>query len=278
MDTVFWVAPLTSNWNNINNWSLISGGPGGAPVPGLTKIVVFDQSGTGNCLIDAPVGVYDLNLVSGFTGKISQNSYPITVINDASFMSGTFEGGSASVSLKNFYLYRTDCTSTSDVLHIKGEFYFKEDSTSVFIHNEGQTSFDTSGNSAFMGGIRFKNLIVQDGGSYLNIDSSCFVEGSLSLESGYLLKNSDATVHVQEDMTSYSDFGRSGTGCAIMFDSIGPQDLLYNGGILPTLIVNKQVSDHVRVYGNDPLQIDGDLVILDGTFNTNNHDVFVGIL
>ena len=148
--------------------------------------------------------------------------------------------------------------------------------TSTFGHNGGRTLFKASGNWAFLGGARFNDLLIQDNGGALRVDSSCFVERSLSLEGGYLERNLDATVHSWGDVTCSPAFGLTGTGCSIMFDGTGRQKLMYLGGVLPTVMVNKQTTEHVRAYGVDPVVIDGNLIIQDGTFNTNGLDILVG--
>ncbi|MBK8290800.1 MAG: hypothetical protein IPK96_07410 [Flammeovirgaceae bacterium] len=48
----FWVAATPSNWNNTANWSLTSGGAGGASVPGASDLVTFNALGLGNCTLD----------------------------------------------------------------------------------------------------------------------------------------------------------------------------------------------------------------------------------
>ena len=333
-------------------------------MPGPTDYVFFDGNGTGSCLLDATVAIDSLNVGAGYTGTISQSTYPITVTSDSSFMGGAFNGGSAPVTLGNVYL-KNDFTSTSGLMTVGGSFYFKEEpplvsnpqvvldeftldaqnisdkyvvlsdlpqdsstvalnvigggpqnfgsdytvsgfflswsglalggllesgdtlralysdqgsaAASVFGNNDGTVLMKAADNWAFMGGIRFKNLQVQeDTSGSLRVDSSSYVENSLSLESGYIARNLDATIHVLMDATCYADYGMSGTGCPIMFDGTGRQTLLYSGGILPTLVVNKQVSDHVRCYGTGPITVEGDVLVQDGTFNMNGLSLSVG--
>lgn len=358
----YWVSLLTDNWDSMSNWSVFSGGGGGASVPGLSDTAIFDSSGPGSCLIDTTVALESLLVETGYTGTISQGSYPISVSTDSSLRSCSFLGGNAPLSLNNAYLHGMDFTSTSSVLTVAGGFYFKEDppipvppqvvldeftldsqnitdkyvvlsdqplgstalnvvgggaqnfgtdytvsgfflswaglaldgilepgdilramytdqgsvSGSSFFHNDGSALFKTSGNWTYMGGIRFNNLHIQDDGGAIRIDSSCFVERSLFLESGYIARDLDATVHVLRDMTCYEGFGQTGTGCQILFDGTGRQSLVYSGGLLPTIMVDKQVTDHIRCYGQSPVLIDGNLVIQDGTFNTNGLDLQVG--
>jgi PKD repeat protein len=366
-DVVYWVAVLASNWDNTDNWSLTSGGPGGTPVPDVTKVVVFDSGGNGNCLIDTTVSVKSLYLISGFTGEIYQGGYPITVASNASFTGGKFEGGNGSISLKNFFLHGTYCIGTSGLMRVTGDFFFHEEppvpipprinldeftltpqnisdgyvllmeepdgtnialnvigggsqmygadfavssfyltwtgyaldgilapgdqlralyldtgdtSASVFEHNNGVVRMDASGNTLTAGGIRFHEFDVVngvvDGTGALMIDGSCWAERSLSLQSGYLALNTDSTVHLLHDMTSYDGFGRHATGCAIQFDGTWRQSFIYNGGVVPTIVVDKADSEHVRMYGVNPVRVDGDVIVRNGTLDTNGLDLVVG--
>ena len=67
--TGYWIAPTTANWSDSANWSLTSGGSGGATVPGVDGTAIFDTSGAGSCVFDTPVSVQTgtLNL-SGYHG------------------------------------------------------------------------------------------------------------------------------------------------------------------------------------------------------------------
>jgi len=359
----FWVSPLTDNWDSTANWSLSSGGAGGASVPGSTDTAVFDGNGPGSCLLNTSVSLEALQVASDYLRTLFQTD-TITVSGDSTFTGGRFEGNSSSISLNNVYIHGTDFTSTSGVLTIGGSFYFQEEPpipvppqtvldeftldaqnisdkfvllsdlprdsslvalnvigggpqnygtdytvsefflswnglaldgmlapgdmiralydnqgsmlASTFGHNNGQVVFQASGQRAFMGGARFNDLLIQAASGPLRVDSSCFVERSLNLDGGYLATNLDATIHSWGDMTCNAGFGSAGTGCTIALDGTGRQKILYMGGLLPTILINKQTTEHVWAYGQDPMVIDGDLVIQDGTFNTNGRDLLVG--
>ncbi|MFA5934346.1 MAG: LamG-like jellyroll fold domain-containing protein [Candidatus Paceibacterota bacterium] len=74
----YWVGS-TSSWNDTNNWSLTSGGAGGAGVPEAGQPVTFDSADTTNCDIDTNVTTGTLTIATGYTGTITQtSSYTIT--------------------------------------------------------------------------------------------------------------------------------------------------------------------------------------------------------
>lgn len=93
----FWVAAAASNWNNTANWSAISGGVGGATVPGVADDANFDNGGLGSCTMDAVLSVKSITVAALYTGTISQGTNSITTVNGATFSGGTFAGGMANI-------------------------------------------------------------------------------------------------------------------------------------------------------------------------------------
>jgi hypothetical protein len=95
----FWVSAAASNWNNPANWSTVSGGPGGASVPGVTDAVTFNNGGLGNCTIDIPGNVLSFTITAGYTGTIFQGANIVSTINNASIAGGTFTGGAGNITI-----------------------------------------------------------------------------------------------------------------------------------------------------------------------------------
>jgi hypothetical protein len=64
--TRYWVGPTDGNWNNIANWSLSSGGAGGASVPnGLTFNAIFDV----NASVNVDIAALTLNSIKVTNSK-----------------------------------------------------------------------------------------------------------------------------------------------------------------------------------------------------------------
>ncbi len=72
----YWVASgATADWSNAANWSVTSGGAGGAGVPATNNIAVFDNGGTANCNLDIPaITILALTVTNGYTGTVSPTS------------------------------------------------------------------------------------------------------------------------------------------------------------------------------------------------------------
>ena len=66
----FWVGPLNGVINSVTNWSLISGGAGGASVPGLYDSVIFN-SGANNATVNVDTAVNDFIIDSNYSGLVS---------------------------------------------------------------------------------------------------------------------------------------------------------------------------------------------------------------
>jgi hypothetical protein len=72
----YWVAPSGAQlWNDPQNWSLTSGGSGGAGVPGLGDDAFFDSNGAGDCFVDITgLEVESLTFEPGYSGLIDLGS------------------------------------------------------------------------------------------------------------------------------------------------------------------------------------------------------------
>jgi hypothetical protein len=80
-------------WNNPANWSLTTGGLGGASVPGIPGnegfTAIFNSGGTSNCTINQPITLANLQVRAGYTGTITQ-SQPFVVNGPMSLVQGNF--------------------------------------------------------------------------------------------------------------------------------------------------------------------------------------------
>ena len=149
-----------------------------------------------------------------------------------------------------------------------------------FFHNHGTVLLKANDTLFHGGGIRLNNLTIchdgTDKGS-LTVDTSSHVENLIALESGYFIHGSDATVHVEKDLTSSPGFGsRSIYKTVLLLDGTGRQEFRYAGGLLPTVITDKYTSEQVMASGTGPISIMGNFNVVDGTFNCGGLDVNVG--
>ncbi|MBZ5857925.1 T9SS type A sorting domain-containing protein [Flavihumibacter profundi] len=89
----YWVAPGASgNWNASANWSLTSGGAGGAGVPSGALDAIFDGGSSANCVLNSPafISLRDFTINAGYTGTITQPLGSFLLVNrDFNIAGGT---------------------------------------------------------------------------------------------------------------------------------------------------------------------------------------------
>ncbi len=120
----FWIATSPSNWNNEANWSVSSGGAGGASVPGSSDRAIFDGLSTGTCSLDMDTEVRGLDLRDDFSGIIIQTIHSLSIGNQNFLVSGgSFEGGSGQIDIDgNLIIDGGTLLATTDSLFCSGGF------------------------------------------------------------------------------------------------------------------------------------------------------------
>src|SRR6266700_1858505 len=155
--TVFWTAPLPSNWNNTANWSATSGGAGGAAVPVAGDSVIFNAGGAGNCLVDIPVAIGSIN-VSGYTGTININgqAFVISGTKNNIFSSGTINDlpGTSVVSVNTTGITTfSGTTFGASVNIVSGQLFLNGSvfNNATTLEKNGATDNLSSGNNTYNG-------------------------------------------------------------------------------------------------------------------------------
>ena len=147
----FWIATAPASWNNSANWSTTSGGAGGASVPTIGDIAIFDGGGTGNCNTDISISVDGMDIRSGYTGFITQGAgFTITIgTNNFQQAAGTFAGNNSDITINGtFTLAGGTFTSTAANLILNGNqsasYTVFTYTSGTFNHNNGLISFGTN--------------------------------------------------------------------------------------------------------------------------------------
>ena len=76
----FWVGASSTSFNNSANWSLGSGGSGGASIPTDTDTAIYDANSSADCVLDIDRTLNILKVESGFTRVITSSSSQIITI------------------------------------------------------------------------------------------------------------------------------------------------------------------------------------------------------
>lgn len=179
----YWIASVTANWNSSANWSLSSGGAGGAGVPGAADVANFDGNGSGNCNLNSPVNIAGINVAAAYTGTITQGAaLSITVgTSNAVFAGGTFTGSNAAITFNGTSLSfsGTSFTSTSATLTSKGTVSLTGGS---FNHNNGTVSLSTNTFSV-TGNFTFYNLQLPGNYNTVTLTGTNMVQNALLFNS-----------------------------------------------------------------------------------------------
>lgn len=163
----YWVSAGSSNWNNTANWSISSGGAGGASVPGVSDLAVFNANGLGNCTLDIAANVAGIT-VNGYTGILNINGFNLTTTGTNTFTTGTINngGGAAAVTLN------TTATTTfsgtvfgANVNGSTGRIFFNGSTFNgtVTVTKTDNNNDNSTGNNIFNGVTTITNL----GGGYI---------------------------------------------------------------------------------------------------------------
>lgn len=251
------------NFNDSNNWSTTSGGSGGASVPGSSDKAIFDGSATGNCNIDASITIQQLDVQSGYTGSITQQTgYTFTVSQSSTFAGGTFTGGDSKIVLSGACT-NSGCsfTSTSDRLVFNGDYTLS--GTGTFTHNSGTVAFTAassptsrtiSGNQTFYdlefysySGHHTYNITSTD---TLTVDNELDLRGQTT----YRVIINDGKIIAKGDISSTHGSGNNVAGDAeIIIQGTVNQTITgsspYNGPF-PKVTVRKESNDTLFVSGS----------------------------
>lgn len=284
----YWVSAISSIWDSTDNWSMTSGGPGGASVPDTTNIAVCDSSGLGTCTLDTTVNTGGLQLRSGFTGIFNQNNYGIRIGSyGANFSDGVFHGEGANIRVTGdtYIGNNSDFTSTDATLSCDSTLLIQEG----FYHNGGVVSLESYGCALDAADQTFFTLQFNTPQGW--VESSCIVDHSLVMKSGctsYVVDQTSVFIHIKKDATCASLYNEQSerNNLNLTFDGTRKQ-VLYSesGGILPNILIEQvrsiilhgKESVYTICEGDSPIVIRGSFLLNDGTFNMNRHDIQVGL-
>jgi hypothetical protein len=181
----YWVGPIGSQtsdlvWSNAANWASSSNGTGGAGVPSVDDVAIFDQSSKTDCTIDEEIFVTEIRLQTFFLKKVIQNA-PVNILT-FTIKSGTFQGGSDPIAVYNgITVTAGKFISTSGLLTLIGTTITRSGGT--FDHNSGTILLDED-DKTINGSLIFNNfrIAANSVNRIIEISTAVDVEGNLTLE------------------------------------------------------------------------------------------------
>ncbi len=249
----FWVATTNSNWNNTANWSTTSGGSSGATAPGASDIAIFDGGGLGNCAIDVNINVVGFNVVTGYTGTISQGSFIMSIgFSGASFSVGAFQGSTANITVKGDLSIGNTAvfTSTSGTLSLEGNYSLANGGT--FNDNNGNVKFNGGFTRAISGSTTLNNLELSVNTNNINAIYEIGAATILTLNGDLLISGETKPIQINTGtinakhnitVTNISTDTSAGGSATININGLNNQILTGSGviaaGKLPNITIDK---------------------------------------
>ena len=216
-------------WSTCTNWTTDA-------CPSASVIATFDSTSTANVAIDANISVIGIDINSGYTGTITQNSgVTVTVgASDFDISDGTFTGGNAAMTVNDAFTVSGGIfTATTATLTVTGAFTV---SSGTFNESTG-TVAATAGTSAVWNVVtseQFNNLTINKTGSAnvtITSGDTLVVTGTLTLTDGNV---NTGTVDTRGAISQASTFD-GGTAVIDFGDDSGADTYTINGGIAPTI-------------------------------------------
>lgn len=180
------------NWNNPANWSSVSGGPGGASVPGASDNAIFNGAGnaSGSCLLDTNGNIYSLQISSGYSGDFDLQNNPMTIgAGGATIAGGGIKGGTQNVQINgNVVISGGAFTSPSGNTYVTGDVSI---TGAVLNFGTGAVVLNGSTDQQFLASVitTFNNVTVDKIAGAVNFSSDILISNTLTLNQGILNMN-----------------------------------------------------------------------------------------
>lgn len=261
----------TANWSTAQN---TCGTSGGASVPGSSDVAIFTSSCTNSATVDTAFSVQGININSGYTGTVTQNSGISITIGSSGYVQagGTFTGSDAAITIStSFSLSGGTFTSTSGTLGIITGFSI---TGGTFNHNNGSITVSGNGGASTWAcnNATFNAVNISKTGQSITVGSDCILPISgtnptLSFGTG----GDTLTINGRLDITGNPTFSGTTvtlngggtitvTGSAMTFS----RNLTLNGGTFPQGITSLTVGGNLDNSNN---LLPSNLAL---TLNTNN--------
>src|SRR6266545_2590844 len=233
-----------NKWSCALNWS-------GDSLPTSSDVATFDATSTKDATIDASFAgsVAGINILSGYTGTITQARSLTVGASGYSQAAGTFTGGSADITITTgaFTLTGGTFTSTTGNFSVYGNWTHTVGGT--FNHNNGTVTYTRPASTTWdVNSTETLNNFTMNGTGTLNFASgdTIIVLGTFNHSNGSL---NTGTIEARGNVTVSA--AASGGGGTISFLVAGDQTITGEAGYLPNININKP-SGTVSASGTSP--------------------------
>lgn len=279
MSDRYWISVTPKNFYDTAGWSLTTGGPGGASVPLVDNVAIFDKPGSGLCTFDSTVVVGGFRLSPTFDGTVLQNGKSLWIgpYSNASFNGGRFDASGRIQSSGTFWAGSGCLFNMFDSTVVLEDLSWFN---AGFVARSGEFVLRGSDMSCVDAGPIFNALRITDQSGFpATIDGTCRVDGALYLDSGNFSDGSNTDFHVSGDIVCSPGFGTwtPANNMTIIMDGDRTQSVVCTpSAVIPSLTIDKTSSAPVYCTGPGPMFVAGDFILSDGTVSLVGVDLRVG--
>lgn len=242
-----------NKWSCGSNWSTLS-------VPAAADTAIFDSTSTKAATIDSNISITAININTGYSGTITQNSGVTITLSSTSASAafsqaaGTFVGGDSSISLSTggFTLSGGSFTSTTGTFSIGRNFSL---SSGTFIHNSGTVSFiyGTQASVVSCGATTFNTVsFSKSSATSVTVNSGCTIPilGTNPSSTSDVVNN--GTITVTGNWTISGSYTANAGGILTMSGDTftSTESMILNGGTFPSGITTLFVGGTFNDTGN----------------------------
>ncbi|MBV4358855.1 T9SS type A sorting domain-containing protein [Pinibacter aurantiacus] len=240
----YWVGAVSTDWSNSSNWSTVSGGAGGASVPGSGDLVFIDANALNTCILGTMASVSQFKITGGTFSFGASGS--LTVNSTFDMFGGNFNAGAGSLNVpgNTFTLSGGTFNAGSSTISLGKNMAIPSPSsfvpgTSNFVLN-GNTQQDVFIVSTSQSGLmNFYNLTInKPANSLVNFTSGAVdtfqVNNSLALTAGTV--SGSGFIKIEKDVSAASTFG--GFGISIACTGPNPSEIRLDAPLAVTGVSN----------------------------------------
>lgn len=220
-------------WNDASVWAAISGGPGGAGVPGVADTAIFDANSP-DCLCDVEPNCDIIDLRAGYAGTLDFDTFGANV-NRILVADGALDMGSAKVDVNStgggqgFRQSGGTVTLTSGTLECNSDF---ERTAGVLNHGGGTLFMNrvaAADRDLNVNGASLNNVTITYGAYAVDWDSDVTILGDLIFNNGRALEGT-ADITLKGDFETNTTSEVYTTACRLIMDGTGDQEIRSAGG------------------------------------------------
>ncbi len=164
-NTIYWIGNVSTDWNDVGNWSYIEDSVMTARIPDANSTVIFAGSPANNCVLDVNASI--TNVIFEDSIELDLDGYDFGVSGSIVMYDGVLRGSSSSIMVDGqVLLYGGDLYNTTDTLHV-GQGFIDQNDVFRYINGTVHVTGD-----AYLEPYDFINKLVVDSGVTVSLGNN----------------------------------------------------------------------------------------------------------